>query len=231
LKITLIHGQNHKGSTYHAARITAEKISGDIDEFFLPRDFSEGCSGCLECLHKGREFCRNADKVAPIFNSMLSSDVIIIGSPTYVMEMTSHLKGFFEHIFTAWIAHRPEEAMFSKIAVVVSTAGGMGMNRVTKSLATQMFYLGIPTTYRMPFRLMAKDWDGVSDKLKAHIDAKADRIAHKVISKQGRTKSGIKTKCIFLMVRAFQKNNDYAPLDKSYWADKKWLQKERPWKQ
>ena len=107
MKITLIHGQNHKGSTYHIARMTAEKFGGDIEEFFLPRDLNEGCSGCLACLHKGREFCPRSEKVGVIFDSMLSSDVIVIGSPTYVMEMTSHLKGFFEHIFTAWLAHRP----------------------------------------------------------------------------------------------------------------------------
>ncbi|NLI39022.1 MAG: NAD(P)H-dependent oxidoreductase [Clostridiaceae bacterium] len=230
MKITLIHGQNHKGSTYHIARMTAEKLRGDIEEFFLPRDFSGGCSGCLACLHKGREFCPKAEKVSAILDSMLSSDVIIIGSPTYVMEMTSHLKGFFEHIFTAWLAHRPEPAMFSKIAVVVSTAAGMGMDGVTKSMAKQMFYLGVPKTYQIPFRVMASDWDGVSEKTKAKINAKTNKIAGKILSKKGRAKPGIRTKFIFLMMRAFQKNNDYAPLDKAYWEDKKWLEKERPWR-
>ena len=32
MKITLIHGQSHKGSTYHVARILAEKIDGEITE-------------------------------------------------------------------------------------------------------------------------------------------------------------------------------------------------------
>ena len=66
---------------------------------------------------------------------MLSSDVIIIGSPTYVLEMTGHLKHFFDHIFTAWLSHRPEPPMFTKTAVVVSTAAGFGMDGVTKSIA------------------------------------------------------------------------------------------------
>ena len=161
---------------------------------------------------------------------MLSSDVLIIDSPTYVMEMTSHLKGFFEHIFTAWLAHRPEAAMFSKTAVVVSTAAGAGMNGVTKSLAKQMFYLGVPKTYRLPFRVMAASWDGVSDKVKAQINTKTDKIARKIISKKGRATPGLKTKFMFLMMRKFQKSNDYAPYDKTYWAEKGWLGKARPWK-
>ena len=230
MKITLIHGQNHKGSTYHIARMTAEKIGGVIEEFFLPRDLSEGCSGCLACLHKGREFCPRSEKVGVIFDSMLSSDVIIFGSPTYVMEMTSHLKGFFEHIFTAWLAHRPEETMFSKTAVVVSTAAGAGMNGVAKSMAKQMFYLGIPKTYRIPFRVMADAWNGVDDKIKAQITAKTDKIARKITAKKGRAKPGFKTKFMFSMMRTFQKKNDYAPLDKQHWEDRQWLDKNRPWK-
>lgn len=229
MKITLIHGQNHKGSTYHIARMTAEKISNDIDEFFLPRDLEDGCSGCLACLHKGREFCPHASKVEPILNSMLSADVVIIGSPTYVMEMTSHLKAFFEHIYTAWMAHRPEEAMFSKTAVVISTAAGMGMDGVTKSMKKQMFYLGVSKVYRLPFRVMASSWDGVAEETIAKIRQKTDKIARKIKSKNGQATAGIKMKSMFLMMRKFQKTNDYAPLDKEYWTDKKWLGKDRPW--
>jgi multimeric flavodoxin WrbA len=232
LKVALIHGHNHKGSTYRIARIAAEKIRGDgeIEEFFLPKDLGEGCSGCLKCLHKGREFCPRAGKVGAVLGSMLDSDVIVIGSPTYVMEMTSHLKAFFEHIYTAWMAHRPEEAMFSKTAVVVSTAAGAGMKGVTRSMAKQAFYLGIPKTYQLAFRVMASDWDGVADKLKSRIDKKTDAVAKKIIAKKGRAAPGIKTRFVFQMMRAFQKGNDYAPLDKAYWEDKGWLQKVRPWK-
>ena len=45
IKVVIIHGQSHKGSTYHIARMLAEKISDDIREFFLPRDFGEICVG------------------------------------------------------------------------------------------------------------------------------------------------------------------------------------------
>ncbi len=230
MKIALLHGQDHKGSTYHVARMTAEKIGGEITEFFFPRDFSAGCMGCTTCLHKGREFCPRAERVTPIFSSMLAANVIIVSSPTYVMEMTAHLKGFFEHIFTAWMAHRPEEAMFSKTAIVVSTAAGMGMDGVTKSLAKQMFYMGISKTHRLAFRVMAADWAGVSAKIKAKIEAKADTVARGIKAGGGSAKPGIRMKFLFAMMRSFQKNNEYAPLDKAYWTEKGWLGKERPWK-
>ncbi len=32
MQITIIHGQSHKGSTYHITRMLAEKLKGDITE-------------------------------------------------------------------------------------------------------------------------------------------------------------------------------------------------------
>ena len=227
MKVTLIHGQNRKGSTYHIARMTAEKIGGAIEEFFLPGDCGEGCFGCFACVEKGREFCPHHSQIEAIFRSMLSSDVIIIGSPTYVMEMTGHLKSFFDHLFTAWLSHRPEGTMFSKTAVVISTAAGVGMNGVTKSMAKQLFWLGVPKVYRFPVRVAAMSWDGVKNKEK--IRQKADRIARKIIRKNGKAKPGVKLRFMFSMMRQMHKKNDWTPLDKEHWQRHGWLGRTRPY--
>ena len=38
MRIVLIHGQNHQGSSYHIGRMIADKINGmnEITEFFYP---------------------------------------------------------------------------------------------------------------------------------------------------------------------------------------------------
>lgn len=46
MKITIIHGQNHQGSTYHLAHMIADRTGGEITEFFLPKDFEGICVGC-----------------------------------------------------------------------------------------------------------------------------------------------------------------------------------------
>jgi len=227
VKIALIHGQNHKGSTYHIARMTAEKIGGSTEEFY-PEEFSEGCLGCYACINKGMTFCPHYDRIGPVLASMLSSDVIVIGSPTYVLEMTGQLKCFFDHLFSAWLSHRPEKSMFSKIAVVVSTAAGIGMNGVTKSIARQLFYLGVPKIYRMPVRVASMSWDMVQRK--EQISAKAHKIARKVADQNGKAKPGLRLRFMFSMMRLMHKKNDWAPLDKRYWKDMGWLEKGRPWK-
>lgn len=36
MKITIIHGQNHEGSTCMVARELAEKVGGEVQEFSCP---------------------------------------------------------------------------------------------------------------------------------------------------------------------------------------------------
>ena len=50
MKTVIISGQNHKGSTYHIARMLADKIGGETKEYFLPKDFGEFCVGCTDAL-------------------------------------------------------------------------------------------------------------------------------------------------------------------------------------
>lgn len=57
MKTVIIHGQSHKGSTYHIAHALGEKIGGECREFFLPRDFDKFCVGCNRCFMEGEEKC------------------------------------------------------------------------------------------------------------------------------------------------------------------------------
>ena len=49
MKIVVINGQNHKGSTYHIGNELVKKLNGEVTEFFLPKDFGEFCVGCTKC--------------------------------------------------------------------------------------------------------------------------------------------------------------------------------------
>jgi multimeric flavodoxin WrbA len=208
--------------------MTAEKIGGEIEEFFLPKDFNAPCIGCYLCMDRGMELCSHYSKTEPIFSSMLAADIIIIDSPTYVMEMTGQLKSFFDHLFVVWLSHRPEKAMFSKTAVAISTAAGMGMGGVTKSIAKQCFFLGIPKVYRIPVRVAATSWKMV--KKKEQISAKVDKIARKIVAGKNKARPGIKLRFMFSVMRLMHKRNDWATLDRKYWEEQQWLGKERPWK-
>ena len=84
MKIVIIHGQSHKGSTYHIAHMLAEKINGDIKEFFLPRDFDEFCVGCIKCITDSEQKCPHYEKLKPLTEAIDEANVIILASPVYV---------------------------------------------------------------------------------------------------------------------------------------------------
>lgn len=80
----VIHGQSHKGSTYHIAHALGEKIGGECREFFLPRDFGKFCVGCNRCFMEGEERCPHYEELLPITRAVDEADVIILASPVYV---------------------------------------------------------------------------------------------------------------------------------------------------
>ena len=55
MRIVVLHGQSHKGSTYHLAKLFCDKLGGEVTEFFLPRDFGAFCVGCSQCFSKSEQ--------------------------------------------------------------------------------------------------------------------------------------------------------------------------------
>ena len=129
MDITIIHGQSHKGSTFHITDMMKQNLTDDdtvIHEYFMPKDAPDFCIGCFNCIQKGEIYCPHADKVQEIVASMCLSEVIIIDSPNYCFEMTGQLKTLFDHMAYMWLSHRPRKQMFTKVGIVVSTAAGAG---------------------------------------------------------------------------------------------------------
>ena len=231
MKVLIISGTNHKGSTYNIGRIMAEKLTRpeDISEVFLPRDFDEFCYGCTNCFEKNEELCPHAEKLKPITELIDASDVLILTSPVYVYHCTGQMKALLDHYGWRWMAHRPEEKMFSKQAVVVATAAGAGVKFTMKDMADSCFFWGIPQTYKLGRAVAAIDWQSVKPKIKDDINKKADSIAKKILKRQGKVPVSLKTKGFFKIMSLLQKNG-WNKADVDYWKEKGWTEGKRPWK-
>lgn len=231
MKVLLIHGQNHKGSTYHIGRSLAEKIAGpeEIREFFLPKDMPHFCCGCSQCFMENEKNCPHYSTVKPLTDCMDDADVLIFTSPVYVYHATGSMKAFLDHYGYRWIVHRPEEKMFHKQAVVISTAAGAGMKSACRDIADSCFFWGIPKIYTYGIAVAAIGWDKVSQKKKAAVERKTSRLASRIVSRAGRLKPGLKIKGYFFLMRILQKSG-WNPADCAYWEAKGWTKKERPWK-
>ena len=228
MKTVIINGQNHKGSTYHIAHELAEKIGGEITEFFLPKDFGEFCVGCTNCFMKGADRCPHHEKLFPITKAMDEADVIILASPVYVYHASGPMKAFLDHYGYRWMVHRPEPAMFKKQGVCISTAAGAGMKSTNKDMADSLFFWGVPKIYKYGCAVAAVDWNSISEKKMASIHKNTSRIAASIKKNHGRVKVGLQTKVFFHIMRMIQQNG-FNPRDVEYWKERGWTGKGRPW--
>lgn len=231
MRVVIINGQNHKGSTYHMGRILAEKITDEanICEFFLPRDMPHFCCGCTRCFIEDETLCPHYDYIKPITQAMDMADVLIFTSPVYVYHATGSMKALLDHYGFRWMVHRPEERMFSKQAVCLSTAAGGGMKSTCKDIKDSMFFWGIGKIYCYGAAVRAISWKEVSEKTKQKIEKKTDILADKIIKTNGKVRIPIKTRIFFNFVRFLQKK-EWNPKDVAYWKEKGWNKKKRPWK-
>ncbi len=231
MKIVMINGQNHKGSTYNIGRLLAKKIGSDkeIVEFFLPKDLNHFCLGCYTCIEDDTK-CPFYEEKNRIMKEVEEADILIFTTPTYCMRASAPMKSFIDLTFNYWMSHRPRKCMFNKKAVVISTAAGSGAKKAVKDVSNALFYWGIPCIIEYGICIQAMNWDGVSEKKKQKIEKDTIRIAQR-LSGKNHVKAGIKTKAMFSLMRMMQKAGLGAgEADKSYWEKSGWLGKERPWR-
>ncbi len=231
MKIPMINGQNHKGSTYHIGRLLADKLANEdkITEFFLPRDLNHFCMGCYQCIEDDTK-CPYYEEKRIITDAMEKADLLIFTTPTYCMGASAPMKALIDQLFTYWMPHRPREWMFRKKAVVISTASGAGTGQAIKSVTKSLFYWGIPYIKSYGINVQAMNWAGVKEEKKIKIEKDMVRLARRLIHVET-PRVGIKTKFIFMMMANMHKAGwDSSPVERQYWAERGWFNKERPWK-
>ncbi len=229
MKTVIIHGQSHKGSTYHVAHSLAEKLGGETMEFFLPTDFGEFCAGCNRCFFHGETECPHHARLAPITDAMDAADVVILASPVYVYHVTGAMKAFLDHLGFRFMVHRPEASMFRKQGVCICTAAGGGMRSALKDMEHSLFFWGTAKIYKYGPGVAAANWEGVSEKKRAAIDRATSCLAEKIVRRHGKVKPGLKTRLFFNLMRQFQMKLRISKCDVEYWTEQGWLGSKRPW--
>ena len=229
MKIVVINGVNHKGSTYTLTHKLVDKLNGEVKEFFLPKDFDEFCLGCTNCLFKGEDKCSHYEKIKPIVDAIDECDLIVLASPVFCMHASGSMKAFLDHLAYRWMAHRPSEAMFKKQAVAITTCAGAGKKSTLKDMTDSLFYLGSARIYKIGVALMAPTYDDMKESKKRKLDKKTSKVAKKIIKRNGKIKPKFKTKAFFFLMHLMQKNG-YNELDKNHWIERGWTKKNRPWK-
>ena len=230
MNILIIHGQSHEGSTCMVARELANKVGGEIKEFFLPRDFGSPCLGCFTCFNTELSKCPHYKELEPLEKAMLDADLLILESPVYVYHATGQMMSFLDHFGTWWVVHRPRPEMSRKQAVAISTAAGGGMKSTTKDMADSLEMWGIHKVYRLGVGVQAVKTDEIPAGIIKSIHRKTDKIANKIQNNAGKRGFNGRAKKWFLLMRFA--HNHFPPMepDYGYWEERGWHGRKRPWK-
>ena len=186
MKIVIIHGQSHKGSTCMVARELAAKVGGELREFFLPRDFHQSCLGCYTCFQTDLSHCPHYNELEPLVTAILEADLLILASPVYVYHATGPMMSFLDHFGTWWVVHRPLADMSRKQAVAIATAAGGGMKSTVRDMADSLEMWGIRKVYQLGFGVQATKPDEIPDRIRQTIHTKTDRLAGQIRKNAGK---------------------------------------------
>ena len=230
MKIVMLNGQNHRGSSYHIGRAVIDRIEGEkeVTEFFFPKDLDHFCLGCYRCIEDAAA-CPYYEEKKVILDAIDGADLLVVTTPTYCMHVSAPLKAFIDLTFDLWMSHRPMASMFTKRALIVSTAAGTGTGSAMKDVQDALVYMGVPKIVKYGLAVQAMNWEGVDHKKKAKIERDAARIA-KQLSTDKAPAVGIRTRFLFRMMGMLQKKGwNSSPVETAYWKEKGWLDGKKPW--
>ena len=78
----------------------AESVGAEVEYVDLYKLDLHGCMSCLICKKEGKECCKCywKDDLSPLIERILDADNLIIGSPIYLSEPTSHYRALLERL-------------------------------------------------------------------------------------------------------------------------------------
>ncbi|NLI21599.1 MAG: flavodoxin family protein [Clostridiales bacterium] len=236
MKITVINGGMRHGSTWHCKeailKAIGEHTETEVTEFSLPRDLPHFCVGCYQCFLKGEQSCPHAAFVQPIAQALCQSDLIMLASPVYGLDVSGQMKACLDHLCYQWMSHRPSAAMFRKLGLVVTTTAGMGLRRTGKTMRLSLKYWGVQKIFTFAKPVAAMRWEEIPDRKRKQIEQSAQVTASGILRAAGRgarLRKPFFRSLLFAMMAGMQKKNDWNPTDREHWEKQGWLSGARPY--
>jgi len=235
MKITVLNGSMRHGSTWNCMDLIRQEIERsekvELIEFFLPKDMPHFCTGCFSCFYNGEETCPHAKYITPIVTAITQSDLLILTSPVYGMDVSGQMKALLDHLCFMWMSHRPNPQMFHKVGLTISTTAGAGLGHTTKTMRNSLKFWGIKKVYSYKFPVSAMKWSDVSENKQAKINHETRilgaRIARAVLNNH-KLPNPVFRSIFFKMMAGMQKKNDWNPTDRKHWETQGWLTGVKP---
>ena len=104
MKTIILNGSPRKNwntaTLLKEAKRGAESVGAEVEYIDLFDLSYTGCRSCLACKRKGAERCKCfwKDDLSPVIDRIFAADALIIGSPIYLGDITSQLRGLIERL-------------------------------------------------------------------------------------------------------------------------------------
>ena len=144
MKIVAINGSPRglRSQTLRLVRAVADgaaSAGADVEIVDVCKLQIEYCNGCLVCCERGE--CIKDDDFSGLYQTMLESDGIVLGSPNYINSVTAQTKTLFDRMADAIHC----QMFIGKYGCAVATAGGSGADEVVSYLNGVLQTLGANT--------------------------------------------------------------------------------------
>lgn len=189
------------------------------------------CNGCFSCIVNGEQTCPHSADMFAIVNAITESDVVILTSPVYAMDISGQLKALLDHMCFLWISHRPDPRMFNKVGVTISTTAGVGLSHATKTMRNSLTFWGVKKIYSFKFPVSAMRWTDISEKKQLKIRKNAVILAKQItesVKNADKLPQPIFRKFFFKAMTGMMKKNTWNLCDRNYWEQHGWLNGTNP---
>lgn len=231
MKITVINGTSVKGITHFMKENLLKHLRKDneIMEFF-PQQLPEFCLGCKSCFLNGDETCPHFAKTKPIWEAILSSDLLVFAYPVYALRAPASIKSLLDHMCVHWLVHRPEPEIFEKTAVIITNSVGAPNKSAQKDVITSLHWMGLSRIYTCGAPMMGDIFiDTLSTKHREMLERKMKRLAAKVKNTRPNHHMNMNVTLLFHMAKlqhkAVLKTEEVPGLDNMHYLKHGWIRK------
>ena len=233
MKITVINGTEVRGCTYFIKEsfLSQFRERHEIFEFYLPRDMPHFCRGCKNCFFKDTKLCPHAHEVEPIWAAIQASDLLVLTAPVYGLGIPAGLKAVLDHFCVRWMVHRPEPAMFSKRAVVLTNSIGPSFfaKSSQRDIINALSWMGVSKIHRLGIGLLeGVIWNELSEKRRENIERKTRQLGVKYLNMLP-ARMSLKTRLRFMLCKAMHsavlKKEETPSADNLHWLEHGWIKR------
>ena len=174
------------------------------------------CQGCRICLHVSEHKCPLKDDLLKIKKKMEEADMILIGSPVYVEDISGGMKNWMDRM--AFNCHRP--FLMGKPVYVYTTSAAVASKHAISSVKRAIIAWGGTVIHSDNYRMGAKMDKEVLEKT---YGAMIEKRMQRMIEAYQRIPVRFYSLIGFGIQKRYWRRKEHT-VDYNYWAKMKWLE-------